>query len=64
MKYLDYNKPNLELHISAPIFRENKNCEVRKPFKFTRDGFTWKENSGRFFNITYRNDRTKELQVL
>ena len=64
IKYLDYNTTSSKLNISAPIFRENNGtCTVKKPFKFTRDGFTWKENNGGFFMIRYRNRRTEELQV-
>lgn len=65
MKYLDYTTSNLKLRIFAPIFRENnRNCRIKRQFKFTRDGLTWKENNGTFFSITYgRNNRTKELQV-
>ena len=64
MKYLDYNTPNRNLSIFAPIFRESgTNCEVSEQFEFTLDGEIWKGDNGRFFNITNRNDRTKVLQV-
>ena len=64
MKYLDYDKPNRNLHIFAPIFRQSvTNCEVSEQFEFTLDGEIWKGDNGRFFNITNRNKTTKVLQV-
>jgi hypothetical protein len=61
MKYLDYNKTNVPLYISAPIFEQNDGkCDVWEKFKFIRDSQEWKDGNGRLFSIT---DKTKELKV-
>jgi hypothetical protein len=61
MKYLDYNKTNVPLCISAPIFEQNDGkCDVWEKFKFIRDSQEWKDGNGRLFSIT---DKTKELKV-
>ena len=64
MKYVNYSKRSLEVRISAPIFQENRVCEVEQTFEFIRDGEEWKtSNEGNIFSIEKYDSSVKEIKV-
>lgn len=67
MKYLKFNNNSRNVEkfsVSAPIYRENKNCIVEEDFKYTKDGNeSYEDGSKNLFKLSSTGDATKEIEV-
>ncbi|XP_046840681.1 uncharacterized protein LOC124434807 isoform X3 [Xenia sp. Carnegie-2017] len=67
MKYLKFNNNSRNVEkfsVSAPIYRQNKNCIVEEDFKYMKDGNkSYEDGSKNLFKLSSTGEATKEIEI-